>query len=73
MAIVTRFGTKVEKMISRDKDERGGVWVMCRLEGWDGDRDIHLSDFRATDGIKEIDAAVALLPEVKQKVKGGAR
>jgi hypothetical protein len=44
---------------------------MCRLQGHDGDRDIHLRDFRADGGFKEIDAAIENLPVVKQPAQGG--
>jgi hypothetical protein len=62
--IYTRYGSKVAKFISRDTDDKGGVWITCQLEGMDGTREIHLSDFRADEGAKEVDEAIRNLPVI---------
>lgn len=60
--ICTRFGTEVERFISKDIDAEGNTWIMCRLKKMPGDREVHLADFRADNGANEIDEAIKDLP-----------
>lgn len=65
MALFTRMGTPVERLISQDTDQCGGVWITCKLKGMDGNRDIHLSDLRSDGGAREVHDVIADLPVVE--------
>ena len=60
--IYSRFGTKLT-LINKDTDSNGQVRIWASCEGMQGVRDYRRDDLKADDGMPEIDAAVAKLPE----------
>lgn len=62
--ISTRHGTQVDRLISKDTDANGNLWIKLTLVGMDGEREVFRGDLRATGGLAEVDAAVDALPAV---------
>ena len=65
MAIHTRFGGKIEKVISAEKDDRGQWWLKCEIsypdDSPDNVRECSIADLRANNGLTEIMDAIKLV------------
>lgn len=70
--IYSKFGS-VLTLITKTESEGGRVSVQATTDGTTDIRDYNVVDLKADDGINEINAAVAKLPQRALQNKGGRR
>ena len=68
MAIYTRYGGKIKKVISAEQDKDNHWWLKCEISYDDGSpgavRECSMADLRADGGFEEIRGAIKnLKPE----------